>query len=261
MYDLPSTSAALDALWAGFATRLRTAGIGGVPATLTRHSPIEAVWRDRDLLVAQTCGYPLLKYLAGKVRVVATPIYDVPGCDDARHCSFVVVSAGSRHAGLGSLRGGRAAVNAPDSNTGMNLFRAVIAPLAEGGCFFAEVAITGAHAASLAAVASGRADVAAIDCVSFWLLSRERPELADRVRILARTPPSPCLPLVTSSRTGDDELAVLRETLATTAESPDLAGSLRALGIAGFRVLPDDAYAVIARYERDAAALGYPLLA
>jgi ABC-type phosphate/phosphonate transport system substrate-binding protein len=261
MYDLPGTAAALDALWADVAARLRTKGIHDVPDALTRHRQLEGIWRDPNLLLGQTCGYPLRRYLARDVRVVGTPVYDLPGCEGPYHCSFIIVPVGSPHDDLWSLRGSRAAVNGPDSNTGMNLFRAVIAPLADGRPFFAGVALTGAHSGSLSAVASGKADVAAIDCVSFWLISRERPDLADKVRILAATPSSPGLPLVTSSQTSDEDLTTLRGVLDDAARAPGLLGARRKLGVVGFRVLADDAYDIISKYERDAAALGYPLLA
>jgi ABC-type phosphate/phosphonate transport system substrate-binding protein len=260
MYDLPSTASSLDDLWHDCAARLRAKRLDDVPATLTRHCPLEAVWRDPNLLVGQTCGYPLVKHLAGRVRVVASPVYDVPGCEGAWHSSFVVVPASSRCVDLRSLKGSRAVINSPDSNTGMNLFRAAIAPVAQGARFFADVAVTGGHAASLAAVASEKADVAAIDCVSFWLMSRERPYLTGGVRILAKTPPSPSLPLVTSAKTSDEELALLRDALAESARSFELAAARRVLGLTGFSVLPVEAYTVLSKYERDATALDYPLL-
>ena len=59
----------------------------------------------------------------------------------------------------------------------MNALRAVIAPLAEGGRFFAEIIETGGHAASLDLVAAGGADVAAIDAVSLALFALYRRRL------------------------------------------------------------------------------------
>src|SRR5665811_293725 len=104
--------------------------------------------------------------------------YGFEGCEGAKHCSFLIVRRGEAERGLAGFRGARAAINARDSNTGMNLFRAAIAPLAKGHPFFSDVVVTGAHALSFAAVAEGTADIAAIDCVSFGLLRRGRAELA-----------------------------------------------------------------------------------
>ena len=84
---------------------------------------------------------------------------------------------------LVAFRGSVAAINGENSNSGMNLFRAAIAPIAMGA-FFAKVVATGSHVASLRAVAAGEADLAAVDCVSFALITREQPsaERANRDR-------------------------------------------------------------------------------
>ncbi len=61
---------------------------------------------------------------------------------------------------LEAFRRGVAAINGPDSNSGMNLFRATIARIAGGRPFFGAVLTTRLHRASLEAVADGRADLA-----------------------------------------------------------------------------------------------------
>src|SRR6266404_4455866 len=94
---------------------------------------------------------------AGGLQLVATPCYDAPGCDGPSYCSILVVAAGSQATSPADLQGKRAAFNTPDSQSGMNALRAVIAPLAEGGRFFAEIIETGGHAASLDLVAAGGA--------------------------------------------------------------------------------------------------------
>jgi ABC-type phosphate/phosphonate transport system substrate-binding protein len=97
----------------------------------------------------------------------------------------------------------------------MNLFRAVLAPFAQGACLFTRVLETGAHARSLAAVIASKADVASIDVVTFALLRDRFPGVDRRVRILARTPVTPGLPLVTASSTPAGTVAALRRALAT----------------------------------------------
>ena len=56
---------------------------------------------------------------------------------------------------------------------------------------------TGRHAASLAMVAAGKADVCAIDCVSHGLWRRHMPELLTGTRVLTVTARAPSLPYVT----------------------------------------------------------------
>ena len=143
----------------------------------------------------------------------------------------------------------------------MNLFRAVIAPLAEGRPFFSEIRVTGAHAASLAAVAEGRAGLAAVDCVTFGLLARHQPELVARVAVVAESPPSPGLPLVMSARHPAATLAAARDALLEALADPGLAAPRAALGLEGARVLTVQDYERVLDLEREAQAAGYPRLA
>jgi len=261
MYDLPELEAANDALWAAIAERLVALHVEGVPHRLTRRGALEAIWADPQLLLAQTCGYPLMTLLSGQVRVVATPRYEAPGCDGALYRSAVVVRASDPATDLADLRGRRLAVNDLASNSGMNLLRAEIAPLARGAPVFAAVTITGAHTASVEAVATGEADVAAIDGVTWAHLQRQRPNATQGLRVLSWTRATPGLPLIAAGTTDDAVLASLRQALAEVAADPALAGVRAELMLDGFETLPGDAYEAILTLERDAVAQGYPTLA
>lgn len=261
MYDLPELRPANDALWAALAWHLRAAAVEGVPDALARPDDLHAFWRTPDLLLAQTCGYPLTTALNGVVRVVATPLYAAPGCEGAWHRSVIVVRRDDPAAGLADLRGRVAAINGRDSNTGMNLFRAALAPVAGGHPVFVHVLETGAHAESLRAVAEGWADTAAIDCVTFAQLRRWRPAWADAVRVLADTPATPGLPLVTAAATDDATVGALRDALAAAATDPALEEARATLFLAGFTLLAEEAYARVTELADEAARLGYAELA
>jgi ABC-type phosphate/phosphonate transport system substrate-binding protein len=261
MYDLPELEAANDALWASIAERLVAQGVEAVPERLTRGGALEAIWTDPRLLLAQTCGYPLVASLGERVRVVATPRYSAPGCDGALYRSAIVVRASDPARDVADLRGRRAAVNDLASNSGMNLFRAKIAPLANGPSFFAAVTITGAHAASVEAVAAGEADVAAIDCITWAHLQRRRPRTTTALRVLSWTTATPGLPLIAAATIDAAVVAALRKALADVAVDPALAAVRAALLLDGFETLPGGAYQAILALERDAIAQGYPTLA
>ncbi len=261
MYDLPELQAANDALWAAIAERLVAQGVEGVPDRLTRDIPLEAVWTDPGLLLGQTCGYPLVASLGQRVRVVATPRYTAPGCDGALYRSALIVRASDPAIGLADLRGRAAAVNDPASNSGMNLLRVEIAPLAHGASFFAAVTITGGHVASVAAVAEGRADLAAIDCITWAHLQRLRPDTTKALRVIAWTKATPGLPLIAAVTIDATLLAALRQALAEVAHDPALAALRDALLLDGFETLPNTAYDAILALERDAIAQGYPTVA
>ncbi len=257
MYDLPQLAWASDALVAAIAAALPA----GLADPMRRGGcDLAALWRAPDLLLTQTCGYPLMTGFADAFTYVATPCYDLPGCAGGRYDSVVVVRTDDPVECLADLRGRRAAINGRDSQSGHNCLRRAIAPLAHGHPFFAEVIETGAHAASLAAVASGQADVATLDCVSHALWGREVPDRLVGTRVLCRTADAPALPYVTRADIDPETLAALRAALQAVAEDRELAAVRRALSLSGFTQLGLEAYDEILSMERAAVALGYPEL-
>jgi ABC-type phosphate/phosphonate transport system substrate-binding protein len=260
MYDHPSIAEANDALWRKIAEALRDQGVEA-PERLTRGGDPPSLSRHPGLVFSQTCGYPFMTALRDAVVLVATPEYDFPGCEGPTHRSFLVKRADDLRRDLAAFRGSKAAVNAPDSNTGMNLFRATIAPIAGGAAFFSSVVMTGAHARSLEAVARREADLAAIDCVTFALIARARPELVDAIAILAESPLSPALPFIMSAALPPSTVAATREALFAALADPELAGARAALGLKGARVLTPADYERVIDIEREAQAAGYSRLA
>ncbi len=258
MYDLPELRAATDAWWAGLARALRAAGLETLPDSLTRQDDHEALWREPDLLLSQTCGYPLTHAYRDALKTVATPVYDAPGCDGPSYSSAIVVRAEDPAADLAALEGRRAAVNSRSSHSGCNALRHSLAPLAAGRSFFSEVVMTGGHAATLQAVAEGRADVGAVDCVTYALIARHRPDGVRGLRVLAFTEAAPGLPYVTAAGASEALRDRLRTGLSEALHDPALAEARAALLIKGIEILPPEAYARIDRMEREAADLGYP---
>ena len=258
MYDLPWLQAANDDLWAAVSARLRAAGID-TPHTLTRPADLGALWRAPGLVLAQSCGYPLITTLRGAVQVVATPRYRAQGCLGALHRSAIIVGADSKVGQLSELRGGRCAVNALDSNSGMNLLRAEVAEVAGGARFFSAVSITHSHLESLARVAAGGADVAAIDCVTLAHL-RQGGSALGGVRVLGWTRATPGLPLVTNAAANPSTVRAMRSALQAVGTDPRQRDNLRMLLIDGFDLTTEADYEPIARLQRHAVARGYPLL-
>jgi ABC-type phosphate/phosphonate transport system substrate-binding protein len=260
MYDFPWTARANDALWASMSARLADAGVQ-TPTTLTRGPQLAAQWRDPGLIFGQTCGYPYVTGLKDAVTLIAAPEYAFRGCEGAAHRSFIIRRASDPSRDLVEFRGTRAAINGWDSNTGMNLFRAAIAPIAGGAPFFRAIAVTGSHEASITAIAEGQADLASIDCVSFALLERGRPELVKRVAIVAESPLSPGLPFIAAAGLGARTIAVIREALFGALTDPNLVEARRTVGLKGARLANLAEYERVAEIERDAAAAGCACLA
>ncbi len=213
-----------------------------MPDRLSRDLEPEALWTDPDLLLGQTCGLPLVSLLAGRVRFVATPIYAVSGCHGGDYQSWLVVRRADGRRSVADLEGSIAAVNAPHSQSGANALAAMTAPVAQGRAFFADIRLTGAHAASLAAVRSGAADCAAIDCVTWALLAQCVPEVLKGLECLAASPPVPALPFITGLERDDATILALRRALATAAADPQAAAACRSLGFAGIAATDAAAY-------------------
>ncbi len=257
MYDLPELRAATDAWWQGLARAMRRAGLEKVPERLTRGRPEEQLWRDPGLLLSQSCGYPLTHGVKDLVVPVATPAYGAPGCAGTLYSSAFVVRADDPADCLGGLAGRICAVNGPQSQSGYNVLRHAVAPLSRDGRFFAEVSVTGGHGASMAAVAGGRADIAAIDGVTYRLFGHYQPEAVAGLRVLTWSEKVPGLPYVTRAGAGPDMLERLRDGLMAALVDPNLAPVREKLLLTGAEILSAEAYGRIIEMEQEAAQLGY----
>ena len=261
MYDFPEIRDATDAFWLSLSEKLRSRGVANVPTHLTRPHDLPKFWSDPHLLFGQTCGYPLSIGLCGEATIIATPVYDAPGCEGPRYGSFLIVPATSSATSLADTKGGICAINMSDSNTGMNLLRLAIADIGGTAPFYAKVIETLSHRKSLAMVASGQADIAAIDCVSFFHFSQIEPEITHSVRTIGETRKTPGLPFITSAETPTDTLSMLREALIETVHQTPRAAWLDTLRLRDIEVLPRSAYDAVLELEREAAAKHYPFLA
>ena len=260
MYDLPELAAPTAQWWAGLRRHMTQAGVTGLPTELTHPSDPHAHWLDPDLIFSQTCGHPLTHALKGKVQFLATPRYTAKGCEGATYTSQVIVRADDPAKSIADLKGRRAAYNGSDSQSGYNVLRHLVAPFAKGRPFFAAAIESGAHRRSLAMVREGAADVAAIDCVTFDLISRAAPREVAGIRVFCATARAPALPYITTNATPPERLAQLRYGLSAACADPALAATRAALLIAGCETLPLASYDEILVIERAARAAGYPEL-
>ncbi|NRG17674.1 PhnD/SsuA/transferrin family substrate-binding protein [Rhizobiales bacterium] len=253
MYDWPEVRAETDRLWQALAHELRDADFDS-PSGLCREIDAQAAWADPHLLIGQTCGLPFVSRLKGRVSLVGAPAYALEDCGPGEYCSALVVRADDPAGGLGGLRGRRVAYNMEGSQSGHAAMLAAVAPFARGGRFFAEALATGSHRASVRAVAQGKADIAAVDAVSWELAKRHEPS-ASRLRVLLRTYPTPGLPFITALRPAD-ELRRIAEAVAEGIGGLDR-GTKEALLLTGFVPFSEADYDVISARLAEAQRLGY----
>jgi ABC-type phosphate/phosphonate transport system substrate-binding protein len=108
---------------------------------------------------------------------------------------------------------------------------------------------------------AGGADCASIDCLTYVFAQDYQPEQVAGLRILAQTPASPAIPFVTSDKTDAGTVAVLKRCLLQLSEDPRFGAALSGLRIARIEPAPEGEYSGIMDWEREAADLGYPILA
>jgi ABC-type phosphate/phosphonate transport system substrate-binding protein len=202
MYDWPQVRAETDRLWSLIREALATQHIIA-PASLTRDKDPWAMWQSPDLVLGQTCGMPYRTRLHGQVQLVGTPDFALPDTPAGFYHSEMIVRADSPGAFLDFVDR-KLAINGFDSQSGWAAPQNLAASL---GRSFSDVVITGAHRDSAKAVAEGRADIAAIDAVSWRLVQTHLPDLTRQLRIVRRTPATPGLPLITAPRFDRDAVA------------------------------------------------------
>ncbi|MCY1127763.1 PhnD/SsuA/transferrin family substrate-binding protein [Frigidibacter sp. RF13] len=235
MYDWPEVQPANDQLWASVRDRLRATGLAA-PETLSRDRRAHD-WTAPDLLLSQTCGFPYRTALHGKVTLVGTPDYGLEGAPPGYYYSVLVVPA-DRGGDWQDFIDGTLAINGYDSQSG---WAAPQNHAAGVGRRFGRILVTGAHRDSATAVADGEADIAAIDAMTWRLVEAYRPDVARRLRICARTTPTPGLPLITALR---DHAGLLRTAFAETiaALAPEDRKSLHLQGVVQ---IPASAYLAV----------------
>jgi len=216
MYPFAHLRDAYDQLWAAVHSRLPDS-----PETLSHALDLHSAWHHPELLVGQTCGWPLVTQLPDVVVIGAFDV-GAPFADAGRYRSVLIAS---KPLGLQHFR--TAAVPGFDSLSGwVSLWDAL-------GAAPEEVVVTGAHVESMRAVAEGRAEFASIDAMSFEFIAESQPAVAGRVHVVGHGPSVPSLPLVMAPAHAH-RLHEVRTAFAAAVADPALAAVCEVLRIRGF---------------------------
>ncbi len=194
MYDFGPLMAANDRLWTLVRDGLRARGVDAPDALTRGEAAYWQAWQAPDLILSQTCGYPFRARLQGRVTYVGTPDYGVTGCAPGYYRSVFIARADDPRAELTDFDGANFAYNEGLSQSGWAAPQTHAAKL---GLRLRPSLETGAHRASALAVAEGRADIAALDAVTFAHLQAFLP-VAARLKVVGLTDPTPGLPLITA---------------------------------------------------------------
>jgi ABC-type phosphate/phosphonate transport system substrate-binding protein len=204
MYAVRGTCHHASTLWSCLRNSIRNSGIEA-PEDVSDFSPRLDGWLHPDLILGQTCGLPYISKLCDKVELVGTPDYGVEGCPPGFYHSTLISSSADPRQHLSEFLGGTLALNGPDSQSGYGAMMQAAAPWTRQGRFFHRAIHTGSHEASMRLVASGLADIAAIDSVT-WRISRQFDPDTAGLKAIGTTAPTPGLPFIAASRKSEANL-------------------------------------------------------
>ena len=158
------------------------------PATLDPDAlDLDVLWRHPALLVSSTCWGPMELGLQDHVQVIGqSPYDDVAGGSGTFYSSAIVGRRGEGASVMAPetgepilpislFRERKLAFNEHRSMSGHLALKRDLEAMGESLALFSEMVETGAHRASVTAVARGDTDFAAIDCQSWMLAERYEP--------------------------------------------------------------------------------------
>lgn len=230
MYDWAEIKAETDALWHLTRDHLRASG-QTVPDDLSREGDLWDLWQRPDLILGHTCGFPYRTALHARVTLVGSPDYGLRGAPPGYYYSLMVVRADAMGVWQDFVPQ-RLAINAPDSQSG---WAAPQNLAAAHGLRFGRLVVSGSHRETACAVAEGRADIGAVDAVTWRLIKRFRPEIALALKVITHTEPTPGLPFITARAEHAATVAeALGQAIAATAGAPP--------GLRGLVSIPKETY-------------------
>jgi phosphonate transport system substrate-binding protein len=195
---------------------------------------------DVDLAFVCTSAYVAGRDQYGMDLLVA------PQVDGATtYHSLLLVPATSSATTMADLRDAVFAFTDPTSFSGRIYPTSLVRELgADPATFFSRTFFTYSHDNAIYAVADGLADAAAVDSLVYKFAVARNPWLAQRVRVIHRSPPFGIPPVVVGPNLRPQVRAELQAILLGLADDPssEARAALEALGVERFVLLPDAAY-------------------
>lgn len=236
MYDRPELRAETDRYWALIRAGLMARGIAAPEVLRRGDAVLMPQWESADLILSQTCGFPYRARLHGHVELVGTPDFGNEGCAPGYYRSILIARADDPRGSFAAFDGAALAYNDGLSQSG---WAAPINHATAAGLRLRPGVETGSHRASAHAVAEGRADLAAIDALT-WTLLCEFEDMSG-LKVIGATDPTPALPYVTAK--GRDAAAIRAAVAeAIAALAPEDRARLRLRGIVE---IPSSAYLAV----------------
>lgn len=225
MYARPELAPATTRYWALIRSHLAAADIAA-PEQLSNAAEEFSVWEAPDLVLSQTCGMPYRQRLQDRVALVGTPDFGLEGCAPGYYRSAIVVRADDPRETLTEFREAQFVYNQTISQSG---YAAPYAHAQAAGFWFESRVQSHGHQHSARMVAQGKGDIAAIDAMTWRLITRYD-KFAKYLRVLDWTTPTPGLPYITAKDAGVSVIAeAVSAAIAALTDADREALSLRSL--------------------------------
>jgi phosphonate transport system substrate-binding protein len=165
---------------------------------------------------------------------------------EAVYYSLLIVPKDSAAQGMADLRGKVFAFTDPMSNTGRLYPTYLVQQLGSApDQFFARTFFTYSHDDAIRAVADGLADGAAVASLVYDFSVARDPSLAERIRIIHRSPPFGIPPVVVGPGIRPQLKAELQSVLLNMDDAAEGRKGLEAIGAERFVLIDDSAYASV----------------
>jgi len=242
MYPAPASHHVFTAMSACLASVLDGAGIDSTTFDADNHAA--------GFAVGHICGITLATAPAGTYHYLATPVIGDPAVPAGTYNSLLVTPA---NGGLSRVEDfdpaiHRAAINEPGSFSGNITLAAHLAR--HCGVTLTDPVRSGAHLESVALVAAGKVQLAAIDRMSLKLAGQDRPEAVAKIRVIGETDFHPAPPFVADGALSAGLVRELRDALLDFRRLPEFAELERLVGMTDIIVIDEARYPTMAMIGR-----------
>lgn len=250
MYNWPESRDAFDRLWHDCRDGLRESGFDAPQDLSHNGEDLAAAAHDGRLILGQVCGITFAR--ANHSQPTYKPLGALISADGNGPSGYYtsVVIARDASASIQALLSNRFAVNGWTSYSGWYGLRHLLISR-DLSIDLPQAVISGAHRRSVEMVASGEADWAAIDSISWGMLKRIAPALTASVHVIDQTMATPGLPFVTSYHTPNNVASFLQQRISRYFDTLQGRSDFTPLGITGMQIIDSAAYDPLRHHAGD----------
>ncbi|WP_430259667.1 phosphate/phosphite/phosphonate ABC transporter substrate-binding protein [Neorhizobium sp. IRS_2294] len=198
-------------------------------------APLSDLWARPDMGAVFMCGYPFSQLKPEQRPLpLAAPVSTADwGRGKPLYASRVITARNSALTAA-DLQSARWGWTVRDSQSGYHAPREFAASLQQGNSAFETVGPLLNPTGVAEAIASGRADVGAIDAYAYQLMEMHEPQMIADLRVIATTAPAPFPMLVAARRQPAEIISALRQALWSAHKHAKSRAILSSLGLSAF---------------------------